>query len=256
MSYQFTENLVQVNDNSVFYLEGGIKSSADPILFIHGWSVGIAPYQEAINILGQRYHVIAPTLPGLGKSSDANMTWNYNRYALFIIDFIKTLNLKKVHLIGHSLGGGISATVAALMPSLVSSITLVDSTGVPTEPLPVVMFQRLIEMTGQMPQMKFPQVGQIFQSFSYNLFFNTENTVKTLWVALEDDLRPILPQIEAPCLILWAANDLTTPLSAGREFSQLIKNSRLVVVEDVYHEWNIFFTQKFVAIVFEFLEAI
>jgi pimeloyl-ACP methyl ester carboxylesterase len=256
MSYQFLEKQVEVNEYKISYLEGGIASNSETILFLHGWGVAIEPYQEVINILCQRYQVIAPVLPGFGKSDGEKYNWNYNEYANLIIAFLQSLNIKKIHLIGHSLGGGISVTLAASMPSVVSSLILVDSTGLPVEPVPKVFFQRLIEMTAQTPQIKYPQIRQIFQAFSYNLLFKTQNTIQILWLSLTKDLKPLLSQIESPCLIIWGANDLTTPLSAGQEFYRCIKNSKLVVVEEGYHEWSIFFVEKFTNIIFNFIDQL
>ncbi|MBD2776129.1 alpha/beta fold hydrolase [Iningainema tapete] len=217
MTYNFTAKQVEVNKERIFYLEGGIEKTSTPILFLHGWGVGIQPYQEVLNVLCNRYQVIAPELPGFGKSSGSVINWNYQDYAKFLIAFLHKININKVHLIGHSVGGGISATIAALMPNIVESLILVDSTGIPVEPVPLVMAQRVIEMTAQLPQIKFPQIVQVFQGFSYNLFWRTQNTIKVLLLSLEKDLKAILPEITSPCLIVWGKNDLTTPISAAQE---------------------------------------
>lgn len=253
MSYQFIEKQVYVNGCNICYLEGGMASDSEPILFIHGWGVSIEPYQELIDVLCQRYKVIAPALPGFGKSGGDQIAWNYDKYAKFLLAFLQTLEIEKVHFIGHSLGGGIGVTLAAAVPELVSSLILVDSTGIPVDPIPKVLFQRLIEMTAQTPQIRFPQIQQVFQGFSYNLFFHTINTIHILLLALKKDLKSLLPHIKSPCLVVWGANDLTTPLNAGQEFHQGIKNSKLVVVEEGYHEWSIFLVDKLAKIIFNFL---
>lgn len=256
MTNQIIEKQLSVNEHSIRYLEGGIASDCERILFLHGWGVGIEPYQEILNILCQRYQVIAPELPGFGKTSHSNLNWDYNDYAKFLITFLNILNIKKVHIIGHSLGGGIAATIAASMPTFVESIILVDSTGIPVEPLAKILFQRAIEMTVQTPQLKFPQIIQIFTAFTYNFLLQTQNTIQLLLLSLKKDLKPLLPKIESHCLLVWGANDLTTPLSAAQDFLQLIKNAKLVVVEGVYHEWSIFFVDKFTNIVFSFIDEI
>lgn len=253
MSYQFIEKQVDVNGYNICYLEGGISTS-EPILFLHGWGVATEPYKEVINVLCDRYKVIAPALPGFGKSEGESLNWNYERYANFLLAFLRKLEVNKFHLIGHSLGGGIGVTLGATVPNMVSSLILVDSTGIPVDPIPKVLFQRTIEMTAQTPQLRYPQIQQVFQGFAYNLLFKTQNTIYILLLSLTKDLKHLLPQIESPCLIIWGANDLTTPLSAGQEFYRLIKNSKLIVVEEGYHEWSIFFVDKFTKIVFNFLD--
>jgi hypothetical protein len=61
-------------------------------------------------------------------------------------------------------------------------------------------------------------------------------------------LKPLLPQIKSPSLVLWGENDLFTPLKLGQELAQGIKGSRLIVVEGEYHEWSMFRPEKFAPI--------
>lgn len=257
MSYQLIEKQLLVNEHNIFYLEGGsLAASSVPILFIHGWGVSIEPYQEILNTLSHHYQVIAPVLPGFGKSSNSQSNWNYHDYAQVIEVFLHNLDISKVHLIGHSLGGGIAATLAAEMPAIVESLILVDSTGIPVEPIFKVLFKRFVEMSAQAPQIQFPQIVQIFQAFSYNLLFRTQTTFQALWLSLTHNLSQSLSQIISPCLIVWGANDLTTPINAGRGFYQHIKGSKLVIVDDGYHEWSIFFVEKITNIVLNFIQEI
>jgi len=104
--------------------------------------------------------------------------------------------------------------------------------------------------------MRFPQVGQRLQSLLYNFFFRTQNTIQTLFISLKEDIKPILSKIESPCLLVWGANDLTTPLLAGQAFAQQIKGVEMIVVDDAYHEWNVFRVEQFSAIVLNFVNRI
>jgi len=74
-----------------------------------------------------------------------------------------------------------------------------------------------------------------------------------LFVALEQNIKPHLSKIESPCLLVWGANDLTTPLIAGRAFAQQIKVAEMIVVNGAYHEWNVFCVEQFTAIVLDFV---
>ena len=246
---------VDLGNCSITYLEGGITSNA-PILFIHGWGVDLEPYLKSLNILSGRYQVIAPYLPGLGKSTAPEFVEDYSDYAQVLIAFLNKLNLKKVHLVGHSLGGAIAIALAALMPSIVRSLIVVDSTGIPLGSVPEVLLRRAIEMPAQMGQMKIPPVLAIFQSLFYNSLFHPQRVLQMGLLAIDKDISPLLPKIESPCLILWGGNDLLTPVSFAQKFSEGIKGSKLIVVEGVYHEWNLFFPEKFTAIVSDFIEEV
>jgi pimeloyl-ACP methyl ester carboxylesterase len=64
--------------------------------------------------------------------------------------FVNGLNIPKVHLVGHSIGGAIAMAMAASMPSIVSSLAVVDSTGIPLGSLPEVLLRRSIELPAQL----------------------------------------------------------------------------------------------------------
>lgn len=256
MKTQLIEKQIYFSGCNVSYLVGGDISAAPTLLFVHGWGVSVEPYRELLTLLAQKYRVIAPYLPNLGKTTGPKATWNYDDYTRFLIDFINTLNLERVHLVGHSLGGGICAQLSVTLPVVVNSVVLIDSTGIPSGTIPDVLPRRLLEMSGQMFQVRLPQLQQIFQAFAYNCFFHLENVAATLKVALESDLRPILPQIQAPCLLLWGANDLTTPLTVAQEFLSYIPNSELLVVDEGFHEWNLFLVEKSSSLILNFLDGI
>lgn len=256
MKSKFIEKQVNLDNCCLSYYEGGIASNLDPILFIHGWGVLVEPYQDSLDILSERYQVIAPVLPGLGNSTAPEKIQNSNDYANIIGNFVKKLNLKKVHVVGHSLGGAIAIALAALMPSIVRSLIVVDSTGIPLGSIPEVVLKRAIEMPAQSWQMKIQPVSAIFQNLFYNSLFNPGNTIKMGFIALQEDIRPMLTKVESPCLILWGENDVLTPVRFAQELSQGIKGSKLKIVEEGYHEWNLFFPEKFTEIIFSFIAEI
>ena len=256
MKTHLLEKQVDLEECRISYWEGGLGTNSEPILFLPGWSVSIETYLESLNALSERYRLIAPDLPGFCKSTSPKSLQDYDDYANCIISFLKELNIEKVHLIGHSIGGAIAITIAASMPSIVSSLVLVDSTGVPLGSLPEVLLRRSMELPAQMGSIKFKPLSKMLQASLYNNFFRTRNVIQTAWLSLEKDLRPLLPQIESPSLVLWGENDLFTPLKLGQELSKGIKGSRLRVVEGEYHEWSMFRPEKFAPIIFDFIDEV
>lgn len=249
------EKQVNLGKCSIAYLQGGTSSDSVPVLFLHGWGIAAKPYGEIFDLLTQHHQVIMPDLPGFAGSRDCGLVPSYDRYAELLLSFLAALNVDKVHLVGHSIGGGIGITIAALAPEKVASLILVDSTGIPSVPLLEIPFRRALEMTLQIsPSKLYLQFSEIPQAFVPNLIFNFPNVITALLLALEKDLRSLLPLIQAPCLLLWSRKDLTTPLDAAEEFHQTIKNSRLVIVEEGYHEWGLWYPEKFSAIVSSFVD--
>jgi pimeloyl-ACP methyl ester carboxylesterase len=251
---QMNNHHVDLKDCSIFYTQGGLKSDSTPILFLHGWGISAEPYHEILKLLAQQHAVLAPDLPGFARSSYPKLIPDYDSYAKFLLSFLDTLNLQQVHLVGHSLGGGIAITLSALVPDRVKSLVLVDSTGIPSVSIPEIIPRRAIEMTAQLflPRLKLKLVD-IPQVFSSNLLFNTGNLIQALLLSLQVDLRHLLPRIKAPCLLLWSDKDLTTPLTAAQEMAAKIPDSRLTTVEEGYHEWGLWYPEKFTSIMLDFI---
>ncbi|WP_199337082.1 alpha/beta fold hydrolase [Oscillatoria sp. FACHB-1407] len=96
---------------------------------------------------------------------------------------------------------------------------------------------RAFEMVAQisLPRLKL-QMVDIPQVFSHNLLFNTGNVIQALLLSLETNLKHLLPQIQAPCLLLWAEKDLTPLLKVAHEMAALIPHATLKTVDVGWHE--------------------
>lgn len=257
MSYQFTEKQICLSGFNLPYLEGGIHSDTPPLVFLHGWGVGVEPYQESLNILAQRYRIIVPRLLEFEKLIYNDADFTYQKYAQFICAFLDALNIKKAHIVGHSIGGGIGIALAASRPSLVRSLLIADSTGFPLGTVPEIVLRRAIEMPAQAWEKPFSyQHFLIPQVFFLNCLGKNRSIINLGKMGIEQDLRPILPKIEVPSLVVWGENDMLTPLKSGKEFFEGIRGAEMLVVEEGYHEWNLFFADKFAEIIFDFIEKI
>lgn len=254
---QLDDYHVDLKDCSIFYTQGGSQSDSTPILFLHGWGISTEPYHEILKLLAQQHPVLAPDLPSFARSPYPKLIPDYDSYAKLLLSFLDTLNLQQVHLVGHSLGGGIAITLSALVPSRVRSLVLVDSTGIPSVSIPEIVPRRAIEMTAQLllPRLKLKLVD-IPKVFSYNLLFNTGNVIQALLLSLQVDLKHLLPKIKAPCLLLWSEKDLTTPLTAAQEMAARIPDSRLTTVEEGFHEWGLWYPEKFTSIMLDFIHQV
>lgn len=254
---QIVSDRVDLTDCSIFYRRGGLQRDSTPILFLHGWGISAEPYYEVLNLLSQTNPVFAPDLPSFAGSSYPGLIADYDSYAQMILSFLDALNLQQVHLIGHSLGGGIAITLSALIPDRVKSVVLVDSTGAPSLSILEVIPRRAIEMTAQLflPRLNLKLVD-IPQVFSHNLLFNTGNVIQALWLSLQVDLKHLLPKIQAPCLLLWSEKDLTTPMADAHEMVEKIPDARLLTVEEGFHEWGLWYPEKFTSIMLDFIHQV
>ncbi|WP_235147935.1 MULTISPECIES: alpha/beta fold hydrolase [Fischerella] len=186
MTSLLVNHRVDLKDCSIFYEQGGVNSSSTALLFLHGWGISTEPYHEILELLAQQHSLIAPDLPSFARSPYPQVIPDYESYAKFILSFLEVLNIKQVHVVGHSLGGGIAIVLSNLCPDKVRSLVLVDSTGVPSASIPEIIPRRAIEMTAQIsiPKLKL-QLVDIPQVFSHNLLFNTGNVIQALLLSLQ-----------------------------------------------------------------------
>jgi pimeloyl-ACP methyl ester carboxylesterase len=196
MGDQFSEKQIDLEAYKTTYLEGGDAPNSDPILFLHGWTTSTAPYHESLSLLCQRYRVLAPDLPGFGKCTHPKCVPDHMSYVNCIISFLQALNIQKAHVIGHSGGGAVAIALAATMPSLVSSLIISDSTGIPLGAMPSVALRRLIGMVMQTPKVKPVPMLRFSQALLHNWVFRTQNMIQSARLALKKDLRPLLPHIK------------------------------------------------------------
>ncbi len=132
LQYPFSIKTVKLdNQQEIAYQEAG-KSSKTPLVFIHGLGSYMRSWDKNFDALSLTRHCFRLDLLGYGKSSKANYESGMAFYAHNIKQFCDKLKFKKVILVGHSMGGQISATTALLYPDLVERVVLIDPAGFET----------------------------------------------------------------------------------------------------------------------------
>lgn len=117
---------IEVAGRSLSYLRHGEGS---PVLFVHGFGGDALGWMMVQNDLAQIADTIALDLPGHGASDKAVTGGSLRAQADVVAQFIGALDVGKVHLVGHSMGGGICIALALARPELVASLTLLAPMG-------------------------------------------------------------------------------------------------------------------------------
>lgn len=116
----------------VYAVAGDAPAGAPTIVMIHGFTGSKENWYPLAERLRGRYRMLIPDLPGWGESErKAGADYGFVAQSERVADFIRAMSPgKPVVLLGHSMGGGIAALVAARHPELVAKVGLLDAAGV------------------------------------------------------------------------------------------------------------------------------
>src|ERR1700710_735303 len=107
-----------------------VAGSGPAILLIHGIGDNSTTWSTVQTKLGERVTAIAPALLGPGKSDKPRADYSVAAYANGMRDLLSVLDIDKVTVVGHSLGGGVAMQFAYQFPQLVDRLILVGAGGV------------------------------------------------------------------------------------------------------------------------------
>ncbi|WP_455553771.1 alpha/beta fold hydrolase [Comamonas kerstersii] len=129
LTEQNTSKRVKTPNWDLHYHEAG---QGQPLVLVHGGGPGASGWSNFhpnIPYLAEHFHVYAVDLPGWGKSQ--SVTYDKRNNSGVLAEFIETLGLGKVAIIGNSMGGSSCMRLAYERPELLTHlITLGSSAGV------------------------------------------------------------------------------------------------------------------------------
>ena len=105
---------INVDDLNIFYREAGDKSNPT-LLLLHGFPTSSHMYRNLIPLLSERYHVVAPDLPGFGFSDAPDrkhFAYTFDRLAETIDHFTEALELDRYALYVFDYGAPVGFRLA------------------------------------------------------------------------------------------------------------------------------------------------
>lgn len=132
-----TSRVVDIGGTRVHYLRAGADLNAPVHLLIHPMGTGAWSWMDVIRPLSAKGLVIAPDLPGSGRSRPIRRGGaNVFADAQFVDDFTTALGIERVVVHGHSMGGLVGALLAARVPERVERLVLTSAPlpGLPDPP--------------------------------------------------------------------------------------------------------------------------
>jgi pimeloyl-ACP methyl ester carboxylesterase len=202
------------------------------LLLLHGLSGSSRWWSRNVDELARDRRILVPDLIGFGRSRPMGRLPGIPEVAELLMEWLATLVAGTVSIVGHSMGGQISVHLAAAAPERLDRLVLVDSSGIPRAMSPRALLRFAAEVSPMWrwgdPRFLPTIAGDAFTAGPRVL-------VRAIQNLLLDDVRPLLPRIKTPTLVVWGERDNLVPLADGLEFRSRIAGARLAVLRGAAH---------------------
>jgi pimeloyl-ACP methyl ester carboxylesterase len=120
----FTTRTVAVDGCTISATVGG---RGPAVVLLHGYAEDSRMWKPLAVVLARRFTVIAPDLPGIGNSSIPSSGLDMTESARRIRDAVTALGYRNIYLVGHDIGLMVAYAYAAMYPSEVKRLALMDA---------------------------------------------------------------------------------------------------------------------------------
>ena len=263
-----------------YYLAG----RGPALLLLHGIGSSSLTWKRVIEMLAQRYTVLAPDLLGHGTSERLRGDYSLGAHASGVRDLMVKLGIDRATVCGHSLGGGVAMVFAYQFPERCERLVLVASGGLGPEVSPLL---RLLSLPGSdlvVPIGTFPGLTRAASRFGGalgRLGIQLSPRAEELWQcyasldtqearrAFLSTLREVIDfqgqrvsavdrlylASQVPVLIVWGTRDEIIPVAHARHAHREMPGSRLEIFDGVGHFPHAEQPARFVRLLDEFVAA-
>jgi pimeloyl-ACP methyl ester carboxylesterase len=239
---------IHCQGGKLYYADSG---EGDTVVLIHGYLESSESWNGFAEKLAQKFRVMSEDLPGHGQSPIFGECHTMEFLALLVRDLLDSLNIKKVFLTGHSLGGYISLAFLEYFPDRLTGYSLFHSH--PFADTPEVIKKREREITIVRSGRKFliypENVSRMFADDNLVKFKEALQRAKDIASRLSDEgiiavlngmiSRPsrlsVMEAGRVPCLWILGKYDKYISCEQVKEKVRLPANARLHILENSGH---------------------
>ncbi len=268
-NYPYEVQKIVLSDTlDIAYIDEGKGETT--LVFIHGLGSYLKAWNKTVDGLKTHYRCIALDLPGYGKSTQGDYPYDMAFFPKSIRTFLDSLQLEKVVLVGHSMGGQIAIHTVLQDDSRIEKLILMAPAGFET----FTQEQKQWFANFVTPEVvKATPEAQIIRNFEINFHQMPEDArfmiddrmtmretpaydhycnmiPKCVKGMLEQPVFDQLSQIKIPTLVLFGENDLLIPnaflhanlttLEVAQKGQSQIPNSQLQMIPKAGHfvQWE------------------
>jgi len=231
------------------------NQKAQTLVFIHGFLSSSYSFRKLFPLLHDHYSLLSFDLPGFGESEkNCDIHYSLHEYAALTNRLLEKMQISKVVLIGHSMGGQIALRTCIQHPERVEKLILLCSSSyIKSSSLGL----RVCSYLPFFPyclslSMNAINLRKNFEHLVYDRKFLTQQVIdgyttsfneKGFFLALsrlirdrEEDLASTtLNKINFPILLIWGSDDRLVPLRVGERMKKDLPDADLLVFSHTGH---------------------
>ena len=256
-------------------LHVAVTGSGPDLVLLHGWALNLGVWESLIEQLRGRFRLIAMDLPGHGRNAGQPFGATPAEQDWLIHQTLATVS-NRYSVLGWSLGAQIALDLAAALPAQVERLVLVAGTakfvasadwtrgirGATVERLDASLrsdHKRAVREFLKLQVRGSARGPLVLQKLQSALRVHGEAEPPALAAGLkrlaESDLRPLLPHVHAPALVIAGQHDRITLPAASRALAQGLPDARYVEIRRAAHAPFLSHQSEFVAVVARFLRS-
>jgi pimeloyl-ACP methyl ester carboxylesterase len=254
-------DFMEVKGQLVHFRDEGPKGDPVPLVLVHGTAASLHTWQGWVGSLRGRKRVITFDLPGFGLTGPFDGQYPRDDYradnlARFTLDLLDALHVQRFAIGGNSLGGEVAWRVAAMAPSRVDRLILVDATGYAFVPEHIPVGFQLARVRGLNRLGEFLTPRSVVEDSVRDVYGDPSRVTGALvdryfemmmregnrhalnlrMEVIASDLAPErIKTLQLPTLILWGGKDRLVPPVNAQRFHADIAGSLLVVFPGLGH---------------------
>lgn len=114
----------------LYYYAAGTRGAGEPVLFLHGFPTSSFLWNDVVRLMPEGYRLIVLDQLGFGRSDrPERAAVSVSAHAQRALAVLDALQVPRVCLVGHDLGGAVAQWIAVHAPERVTRMALVSSVG-------------------------------------------------------------------------------------------------------------------------------
>lgn len=203
-----------------------------PLVLVHGLGMSGRSMRPAMALLARSRRVLAPDLPGYGRTRGASRTLGVPGLSDALERWLDAVGLPEVDLVGHSLGAQVVADLARRRPERVARLVLCGPTRDPSAPTWVGQAWRLLlDAPRERP-------GLLLVAVTDYLRAGPLAMVSVLRHAIRRPEEQAMGEVDVPTLVLRGSRDPVAGQQWCEDLAAVLPQGRLQVVPGGAHGLN------------------